>query len=147
MMMLNRLSRRGLSSSAAAFTTPHGLFAALTPTRRVLAVELWPVEGVVTCAVSDEYLGNSTTLEALGGSGGGGGKDVSRLLTDVFLQHDVGGVLLVRRCGRPRRAADEPRRNQRVARGRSTPRPLASAPPRPPCRSRRRARGACGCPT
>ena len=66
MMMLNRLSRRGLSSSAAAFTTPHGLFAALTPTRRVLAVELWPVEGVVTCAVSDEYLGNSTTLEALG---------------------------------------------------------------------------------
>jgi hypothetical protein len=97
MMMLNRLSRRGLSSSAAAFTTPHGLFAALTPTRRVLAVELWPVEGVVTCAVSDEYLGNSTTLEALGGSGGGGGKDVSRLLTDVFLQHDVGGVLLVRR--------------------------------------------------
>ena len=49
-------------------------------------MELWPVEGVVTCAVSDEYLGNSTTLEALGGSGGGGGKDVSRLLTDVFLR-------------------------------------------------------------
>ena len=68
MLARRRLSDRsaGIVADSSTMTTPHALFAALTPTRRILAIEKiavdisWPgsdVSGSFVAAVSDEYLG------------------------------------------------------------------------------------------
>ena len=83
------IARRGSSFS---FHTPHGLFASLIPTRRVLALEQW-ASGRVTSAISDEYLGNATAL----GTADQGGEP--SYFEGVLKELDVGGVLIIRRGG------------------------------------------------
>jgi hypothetical protein len=65
--------------------TPHQLFARITPTKRILAIE-YDQKGIISAAISDEYLGASSVYNSTS-------IDFERVVLDL----DVGGLLLVQR--------------------------------------------------
>ena len=104
MLARRRLSDRsaGNVADSSTMTTPHALFAALTPTRRILAIEKiavdisWPgsdVSGSFVAAVSDEYLG---TVQALGQIAFS--QDNALPINSLLQKYDIGGCLLIKRA-------------------------------------------------